>query len=129
MFTVIAANKNKMKSPYYTPCLGQWFLYYKERTGETYDFSPKDGAHLKQLIKKVERKLTERSMEVNEANVVNSFSAFLYAISDKWILEHLEIAIINSKWNSLYVAASKASPLGRSESIDEVIRRRRSEGV
>lgn len=65
------------------------------------------GKHLKQLIKKVEFKIKEMGMEVNEDTMTNSFKGFLGLIQDKWILDNLDISIVNSKFNVLYSKASR----------------------
>jgi hypothetical protein len=61
------------------------------------------GRHLKQLIKKVELKVIDVGMEASEENVLNSLKGFLYSITDQWIIDHLDISIVNSKFNQLYV--------------------------
>jgi hypothetical protein len=65
------------------------------------------GKHLKLLIKKIEAKVKEVGMEVNEETMQNSFKGFLGLITDKWILENLDISIVNSKFNVLYSKASR----------------------
>lgn len=82
-----------------------WFTFYKFHTGETYVMDGQQGRHLKQLLKKIEAKVKERGLEVNETNVINSLKGFLNTVKDKWILEHLDISLINSKFNNLYVSA------------------------
>jgi hypothetical protein len=59
--------------------------------------------HLKQLIKKVELKVIDVGMDASEENVLNSLKGFLYSITDQWIIDHLDISIVNSKFNQLYV--------------------------
>lgn len=100
-----------------------WFTFYKFHTGETYIFSGKDGLHLKQLLKKIELKVKERGLEPTEENILNSLKGFLNTVKDPWILDHLEVALINSKFNSLYVTAIKNSPIGIERAISEELRR------
>lgn len=99
------------------PAIDIWFTFYKFHTGETYIFSGKDGMHLKQLLNKIKVKTVERGLEPTEENVLNGLKGFLNTVKDPWILEHLEVSIINSKFNSLYVRAIKDSPLGIREAI------------
>lgn len=101
-----------------------WFIFYKFHTGENYIFSAKDGMHLKQLLKKIEAKVKEMGLEPTEENILNSLKGFLNTVKDKWILEHLEVSLINSKFNSLYVRAIKNSPVGIQSAIDKIIERR-----
>lgn len=100
-----------------------WLVFYKFHTGEKYIFSGKDMFHLKQLLQKVKIKTEERGLEPTEENILNSLKMFLNTVKDPWILSHLEVALINSKFNSLYVSAIKNSPLGIERAIDNAIRK------
>lgn len=104
-----------------------WFEFYQEKTGEKPIFDPIDARKIKSLMKKIETKLTGRSMDVTIDNMTNSFRAFLWSINNKWHLENLELKNIDSNFNSLYVSAAKASPLGIRESVEEYISKRNSE--
>jgi hypothetical protein len=99
-----------------------WFDYYLACTGERYMFDGKDGKHLKLLLNKIKLKVIEKGMEPTEENILNSFRGFLTAITDKWIFDNLEIAIVNSKFNSLYVKAKQSSPFTRAHGISEIVR-------
>lgn len=107
----------------YQQAINIWFTFYKFHTGENYIFSGKDGKHLKELLKKVKLKTEERGLEPTEENVLNNLKMFLNTVKDPWILSHLEVALINSKFNSLYVSAIKNSPLGIERAIDNAIRK------
>lgn len=85
-------------------------------------FDGKDGKHLKLLLKKIEAKVKEKGMEPTEENILNSFRMFLEAITDKWILDNLEIAKVNSSFNSLYVKAKQSSPFTRARGISDIVR-------
>jgi hypothetical protein len=100
----------------------EWFDFYYLITGEKYIFDGKDGKHLKLLLKKIERKVSEKGMEPNEENVIQSFKLLLKSITDEWILDNLEIAIVNSKFNSIYAKAIKHSPFTKAERISEIVR-------
>lgn len=106
-----------------------WFNFYRHHTGETYVFTPKDGANLKQLLKKINIKIAEKGMVVNEENTLNSLKGFLNSIKDRWILEHLEISIVNSKFNSLYVAAVRTNPFTVTDRISDIVEKRNSQGT
>lgn len=110
-------------NPYHKPAVEIWFQYYKSRTGENYLMDGKQAASLKQLLKKIEAKVIERGMEVNEYNIINSLKGFLITIQDKWILDNLDISLVNSKFNSLYVNAIKNSPIG-AERVNDLIKAR-----
>ena len=103
-----------------------WFTFYKFHTGENYIFSGKDGKHLKELLKKVTIKTEEKGLEPNEENVLNSLKGFLNTVKDPWILSHLEVSLINSKFNSLYVSAIKSNPFTQRDRITEILRKSNS---
>jgi hypothetical protein len=117
-----------MKSTY-AKSVDIWFVFYKHHTGETYLFDGKSGMHLKQLLKKVEAKVKQKNMEPNEENILNSLKGFLNSVKDPWILEHLEISLINSKFNSLYVNAVRNNPFTATDRITEIVRKRNSQGA
>jgi hypothetical protein len=105
----------------YKPAVELWYEFYRLRTREEYVFDGKSGSHLKQLLKKVETKVKQKGMEPSLENIINSLRGFLHSIKDQWILDHLEISIINSKFNSIYVAAVKSNPFTAANRIDELV--------
>lgn len=76
---------------------------------------------MKQLIKKIEAKVKEKGMEVNETTMQNSFRGFLALIKDQWILDNLDISIVNSKFNVLYSKAVKSNPFTQGDRIDQIL--------
>lgn len=98
-----------------------WFTFYRFHTKQEYVFDGKDGKHLKQLLKKIECKVREKGFEPTEENILNSMKGFFNCIKDTWILEHLEIALINSKFNSIYAGAIKHNPLQAAQRIDDLV--------
>lgn len=109
--------------------IGAWFDFYHLHTGERYVFDAKDGKHLKLLLKKIEAKVKEKGLEPSDENVMNSFKGFLSTLKDQWILDNLEIAIVNSKFNSLYAKAVRNSPFNRGQQIDEIVKGRYGTGT
>ncbi len=87
-----------------------WITFYHFHTREKYLFDGKQMIHLKQLCKKVKAKVIEKGMEPSDENVLNSLKMFLNSVKDKWILDNLDISLINSRFNVLYVNAIKQSP-------------------
>lgn len=70
-----------------------WFNYYKDQTGNEYRFSKKCGMHLKQLVAYFKD--------------ADKFKTFLESITDQWVLDRLEVSIINSKLNVLVQQQTK----------------------
>lgn len=106
----------------YREAVGAWFDFYFLHTGEKYMFGSKDGKHLKLLLKKIETKVKEKNLEPTEENILNSFKGFLSSLKDQWILDNLEIAIVNSKFNPLYAKAIRSNPFNKGQQIDEIVR-------
>jgi hypothetical protein len=98
-----------------------WFKFYKHHTGEVYIMDGKQGMNMKQLLKKVSQKVVSRGMEASEENILNSLKGFLTSITDRWVLEHLEISLVNSQFNQLYSHAIRNSPLGIKNAVDSLI--------
>lgn len=111
----------------YKPAVELWYEFYRQRTGEEYVFDGKSGFHLKQLLKKVETKVKQKGMEPSLENITNSLRGLLHSIKDQWILEHLEISIINSKFNSIYVAVVRTNPFTVASRIDDLVELRNSQ--
>lgn len=89
-------------------------------------FDGKDGKHLKLLLKKIKTKVEEKGIEATDENILTSLKMFFNSLKDQWILDNLEIAIVNSKFNSLYAKAVRNNPFNRAEQLAESIRRKHS---
>lgn len=103
-----------------------WFDFYRLKTGQEYVFDGMQGKHLKQLIAKIKTKVIQKGMEPTDENVMNSFKGFLAHMTDQWILDHLEISLINSKFNVIYAKAVKSNPFN--SRIDDIIENRYNTG-
>jgi len=112
----------------YKSAVDAWFHFYRYHTGEEYVFDGKDGAHLKQLLKKIETKLKQKGFEVNEETVIATLKGLLNSLkNDRWILDHLELSIVNSKFNVIYSKAIKSNPFTAGDRIDDIIEKRNRE--
>jgi len=98
-----------------------WFDFYRLKTGQEYVFDGMQGKHLKQLVAKIKAKVIQKGIDPTDENILNSFKGFLSHMTDQWILEHLEISIINSKFNVIYAKAVKSSPFLSASRIDDII--------
>lgn len=83
-----------------------WLTFYAFHTREKYLFDGKQMMHLKQLCKKVKLKCEEKGIETTDHNVLESLKIFLNTVKDPWILSNLDVSLINSKFNVLYVEAN-----------------------
>lgn len=114
----------KQPNPTFTRALELWFTYYQDRKKERYCMDGKSGMHLKQLLKKLETRLKDKGYEANEDQILNALAVFLLSITDKWILDNLEISIVNSKYNVIISKAAASSPFVNSQKISEIIQGR-----
>lgn len=111
----------KQPNPTFKRALELWFQFYQDRKNERYMMDGKSGAHLKQLIKKLETRLKDKGYEANEDQILNALAFFLLSITDKWILENLEISIVNSKYNVIISKAANSSPFVTSSRVADII--------
>lgn len=74
---------------------------YKSKTGLPYFWTGKDGKHLSELVEKIRFMLQQTKKTYDEDQITTAFQLLLENIDDKWILENLSVAIINSKFNEI----------------------------
>lgn len=80
-----------------------FYDYYQNHYGTKYNFTAKDGSHLKQLLKKIESKCREGDKLTDNENILTAFQYFIGNITDKWILSNFTLPIINSKFNEIII--------------------------
>jgi hypothetical protein len=74
--------------------------YYKNSKGIKYVFQAgKDGVAVKSIIRKLKEICLEERQ--SEEDILKAFKYMLENISDAWILDHLELSLINSKFNPI----------------------------
>ena len=81
--------------------------YYIKQTKEPYIFDGKAIKSMSLLLGKIIQKHKLKDLETDDTSILASLKQFLRVINDKWILENLSVAIINSKFNELYVKAKE----------------------
>lgn len=72
--------------------------YYKDTFGNNYYWSAKDAGGMAQLLKKIKFQL---GGEPTDDMLIDSLRSLLSSITDKWVLEHMSIPILNSKYNEI----------------------------
>ena len=100
-----------------------WFTFYRFHTKQEYVFNAKDGLHMKQILTKIKTKLKQNEIPQTDENIIAALKQFLNTVKDPWILSHLEVSIINSKFNVLYQSAAEK----QQSSIRSIIARRRGD--
>ena len=89
-----------MKNPLFVEMNKTWFEFYEDQVGVGYSYTPKDGYHLKLLIKHIKNSLKSRNIPESDDKVVEAFSAILHNLP-QWHLRNLSIPNINSKYNEI----------------------------
>ena len=72
--------------------------YYKDTFGNNYYWSAKDAGGMAQLLKKIKFQM---GGEPTDDMLIDSLRSLLSSITDKWVLEHMSIPILNSKYNEI----------------------------
>ncbi len=108
---------------FFAPLRDRWFSVYQTEFGTAPTFTGADGANLKQLISKIKSKTIAAEIEWNEENALAGFEAILQtALKDKWLKDHFDLKIINSKFNEIY-AKGKSNSTSSNE-FDQQIKER-----
>ena len=75
--------------------------YYLDTTEEEYYFTAKDAGNLNQILKKFRYLVMKKGKEGTDEELLEAFDYLLHSIHDEWVLDHLSVSIINSKFNEL----------------------------
>ena len=95
---------------------------YNKMFGEDFYWSAKEVKALTEITDKLKFKMKAKNIEISDDQIINSFTAFLNNITDKWILQNFSPSIINSKFNEIitqiYARHSKRSDNVTAEAIN-----------
>lgn len=83
---------------------------YYELFNATYYWKAKDAGACEQLIKQVKSLLRTRSPDFTDENVIETARYIISNITDKWILEHFSMTVINSQFNEIIAQIKKSRP-------------------
>lgn len=75
--------------------------YYFDMTEGEYYFTDKDAGNLNQILKKFRYLVLKKGKEGTDEELLEAFDYLLHSIHDEWVLDHLSVSIINSKFNEL----------------------------
>lgn len=121
--TVCLSKSIKRKEVTITTKLKQVFDdgYYKIY-GEKFYWAPKEIKAITLIVEKLKFKMKTKNVEINDEQIISSFTVFLNNITDKWILQNFSPSIINSKFNEIitqiYARHSKRSDNVTAEAIN-----------
>lgn len=83
----------------------QLFLdFYLNKKGDNYLWDVIDGTNLPKLIAKIKNKILEKSGTENcaDSEIEKGFDLILKNINDEWVIDNLSLAIVNSKFNTIF---------------------------
>lgn len=73
--------------------------YYKSKKGVIYYYDGKSAGNLKQIIQKI--RAVSPKEEVSDEQVLTAWKYILLNLNDTWVLDNLDLNIINSKFNTI----------------------------
>ena len=81
--------------------------FYKKLKGIDYEWSPKDAKNMQLLLNKIRHSRENRQVPLacDDANMTEALKGLFSYIKDPWLLEHLDVANVNSKYNEIVAAA------------------------
>jgi len=103
----------KDKNDLWPKLVDMWFTFYRTQKGVEYAFTPTDGRHLKLLQGKIKKQLVAANLPVDDDSILATFEGLIYSISDEWILQHLDLPLVNSKFNQLFANAIETRKTNR----------------
>jgi len=93
---------------FYKKFVSVWFEFYKKQFSVKPTYGALEGNKIKSILKKLKLKCEEFQMDWNLESAGESFKQFLeVAITDKWLKENFQLAILDSKFDSIIVKALK----------------------
>lgn len=97
--------------------------YYKRQTGIDYVWSAMDANHMKLLLQKIRhsRENREVPLDCDDEKMIEALKGLFSYINDPWLLEHLNVSIINSKYNEIVAAAKGKKSIQPSMEIGRII--------
>lgn len=98
-----------------------FLIYYKEKKGLDYYFQSKDGNKINSIIKKLlsQIKTTYPNLapEKETEQINKAFKFILEQLKDDWIIDNLELSIIDSKFNT--IISKIKNPTNGKQSVTE----------
>lgn len=87
------------------PCREAFESFYKRKCGEPYYWGVKDAVALKALLQKIRFARKEKSLPVEDGDLLDAFGKFLLAVRDPWMLGNLSMTNLNCKYNEIVASA------------------------
>lgn len=97
--------------------------FYKKTKCIDYEWSAKDASNMKLLLQKIRHSRESRGVPLacDDENMIEALKGFFSYINDPWLLEHLDVANINSKYNEIVAAAKGKKSIQPSMEVGRII--------
>ena len=79
--------------------------YFNETYNDVYYWTAKDAGAMRLLLNKIKFRRTSKGLSVEEQDLLESLSALLHSITDKWICSNFSVTNIASKYNEIVAQA------------------------
>ena len=79
--------------------------YFNETYNDVYYWTAKDAGAMRLLLNKIKFRRTSKGLPVEEQDLLESLSALLHSITDKWICSNFSVTNIASKYNEIVAQA------------------------
>lgn len=94
---------------------------YKELCGEDYYWKAKDAGCMSTLLKQIKFSRKSKGMDISDQGIIEGLAAFLDHIKDSFILNHFEVSMLISQYNSIVSAAKGKNDALPSMEIGRII--------
>ncbi len=82
--------------------------FYHQKVGEPYSWSAKDFGQMTDILKKIRSVREQKGFSCEDQDILEALKLFFENIQDTWILGHLSVGTIQSKYNEIVSAARTA---------------------
>ena len=79
--------------------------YFNETYNDVYYWTAKDVGAMRLLLNKIKFRRTSKGLPIEEQDLLESLSALLHSITDKWICSNFSVTNIASKYNEIVAQA------------------------
>lgn len=106
-------NNNTCETSSHTTLKNFFFEFYEKKNDVPFlNWNGRDAKALNELIKKMIKLHEEKKLDISPPAIENSIKVMLNQITDQWILDHISISLVNSKFSEI-ISNIKSSKNGQ----------------
>ncbi len=83
--------------------------HYLSLVNRHYYWTSKDAGHMRHLLEKLQFDRQQSGLPIGDDALLDDLQQLLASIRDPWIIQHFEVAIVNSQYNKICSAATAAA--------------------